>query len=396
MGFVSGLKKVQDYVTTSYETKTKELNKLESNVEVSATRCLLTLKKEIELKKVQFQIKLLLNTTNQLKTISNVYTKKVGSNFDPKHVSPDKLKEFTKLTAREAQIKSELKTLENEKKLNSLTKSLQSELGKLKEKSSLDVNDKERLSRLKLLEGKLKVDPDFLIGKMNQYQGKSAECALYSHLGGVDFLSILVKSDQNIGIMENLNKGKGNPSGLSETERVALYHYTTSAYAGINQAGRQAKLEGKEIKDPGMRACYQFAMSALAKLPNAPAVDKNGERVQLKRAYYPPSMDPDPAVYQKKQDQFKTFCDKTFVKGNIVNDGAFLSTSIKNVPSGQFNAYFDIPADSTEIPGGKLIGFPHSAFSAVDKPDEGEVLFGPNASFEVSKIEGSTVTYKFL
>jgi hypothetical protein len=389
MSLISGFKKIQNNVATFYENKTRELTKLQSNVALSSNRCLLVLKKEIELKHVQFKIRLLLPSF-QLKKISNVYTQKLESNS--KRIAFDNKKEVNQFVLKEIKIRNELTKLENEKKIESLTNKLQFELDVLTGKSSLDANDKEKFLRLTLLKGKLEMDSDYLISKMNEY-GKNA---LYSHLGPVDFLSILVKSNQNIGILEKLNKGIGNPAGLSETERVALYHYTTIAYSGINEAGRKAKLSGKEIKPPGMLACYQSTISGLEKLPDASAVDKNGNRVQLKRAYYPPLKDPNPEVNKKRLADFKFFCDKNFVKGNIVNDGAFLSTSLKDVPSGQFNAYFEIPADSSVIPGGKLIGFPYSAFSSVDKPDEGEVLFNPLARFEVSKVEGSKVTYKFL
>jgi hypothetical protein len=303
-------------------------------------------------------------------------------------------------------VMKEMKIFESEKTLIMLAKDLDSEINQLSKKNekintqnnaphgtmSLPVDDREKYDRLKLMKGKLENDPGYFIGKIKQY-GKSD---LYRHLKSVAFLSILVKSDQNIGILENLNKGSGNPSGLSEEERVALHYYTTNAYVTINEAGRKANLESKEITDPGMRVCFALTTQALNKLPDALAVDNKGVPVELKRSYFPPRMNPDPKINAENQAKFKAFTDKNFVKGQVFNDGSFLSTTIKEAIGGAFTVSFELPEGSTTIPGGKKVGFPYSAFSGVDRPDEGEVLFGPDAHFEVSKVEGNKITFKFL
>src|SRR5699024_4254405 len=130
--------------------------------------------------------------------------------------------------------------------------------------------------------------------------------------------------------------------------------------------------------DPGMRACFSLTVAALKKLPDASVVDENGGKVQVKRSYFPPRADPDPVKNAKIQAEFKTFVDEKMVQGKVFNDGSFLSTTIKGGTPGAINVIFELPEGATTIPNGKKIGFPFSAFSGVEKPDEGEVLFAPD------------------
>ncbi len=295
---------------------------------------------------------------------------------------------------RAAKINQEMNEIKKQNALAALGKDLNKELSGLQNKPMKDADDKEKIERLKLMKGKLEHDPDYFSKKMEEYGGGKVE--LYTHLKPVAFLSILVKSDQNMGVLENLKKGMGNPSGLSEQERVALYHYTTNAYGAINQAGRDAKLSGKEIEDPGMRACFALTSAALKKLPDAKAIDANGEKVQIKRSYFPPRVDKDPVKNAEIQSKFKTFVEEKMVQGKVFNDGSFLSTTIKGGTPGAINVTFELPEGAATIPNGKKIGFPYSAFSGVEKPDEGEILFAPDVSFEIAKVEGSKVTFKFI
>lgn len=296
--------------------------------------------------------------------------------------------------ARALKINQEIKAIEDKAKLDKLSSNLNREIEAIESKPIKTADDIEKLQRLKLMKGKLEHDPGFILSKMDTYgHGKSA---LYTHLKPVEFLSILIKSNQNVGILENLCPGMGNPSRLSEEERVALYNYTTKNYSPINQAGREAKETGKPIADPGMRACFELTEAARKKLPDAPSTHPDGTPVTLKRIYFLPKGVPgDPIKTKEIEDKFKAFGDKNFVVGNTFNDGAFLSSSVKEAGTGPYNVTFEIPTGSPTIPDGKKIGFPYSAFSGVDKPDEGEVLFGPNIEFKVSEVNGSKITFQF-
>lgn len=295
---------------------------------------------------------------------------------------------------RTSKINEEMKQIEDKKTIAKLSNDVNQAINQIQAKPTKDADDKEKLERLQLMQGKLEVDPGFFLKKMEQYgHGKSE---LYKHLEPVGFLSILVISNQKLGILENMQKGYGNPSGLSEEERVALHHYTTKGYVALNQAGREAKLSGMPIQDPGMRACFDLTVSALKKLPDAPAVDAQGNQVTLKRSYFPPRGDPDPIKNSQAEANFKAFAANNFVEGHVFNDGSFLSTTVKSGVSGEYNVTFEIPEGSKTIPNGKRIGFPYSAFSSVNKSDEGEVLFSPEVEFKVSKVQGSQITFQFI
>lgn len=296
--------------------------------------------------------------------------------------------------ARAAKVYAELKVIENQKALSKLTSAINKEIREIEAKPIKDADDKEKLSRLSLLQGKIEADPNFILKKIDEYgNGKSA---VFTYLQPVGFLSMLVKSDQNIGILENLKKGSGNPSGLSDQERVALFNYTTKGYATLNEAAREAKLSGLPINDPAMRETFEVTKAAHKKLPDADAFDQSGNKVSIKRSYFPPFPHSDPVKNSQAQANFQAFADKTFVKDKIFNDGTFLSTTIKGGTPGAYNVTVEIPEGSKTIPNGKKIGFPYSAFSGVDKPDEGEILLSPDASFKISDVQGSKVTFQFI
>lgn len=224
---------------------------------------------------------------------------------------------------------------------------------------------KESIDRLELLQNEIRNNPNSILEKMKKNQGED----LYRYMQPVKFMSMLVQSDHNMSVFG------GNPHGLNDLERVALYRYTTGDYRNINQEAREAKKSGKEIEDPSLRAYYNQTTAALSKLPNASLINESGERVQLKRSYFKP-------VNNSEWEKFDSFVNTTFVKGNTFDDGSFLSTTSKLGATGVVNVTFEFPDDAKEIPNGKSIGPPYSAFK-----DEGEILFMPGTVFKISNVE---------
>lgn len=207
----------------------------------------------------------------------------------------------------------------------------------------LSADEKEILGRMKELQTAINNDPGWVKSKIDAYQ----KDPLYKEMGDVKFLSMLAKSNANLG-----EKIKGSP--LNELERVALFGYTTGDYKIINQTARQ---ESKEIKE-GMKAYIKYAKEGMAKLSD---VEPPGDGVLLKRAIFT----------EPKQG----WGEQTFQVGKTYSDAAFASTTFDLQAQGKVNLVM------TSTKNAKDIG-DYSAW-----PGEKEILIIPGVEYIVKEVK---------
>lgn len=252
--------------------------------------------------------------------------------------------------------------LQNIKALCELSNQVSSEIAALKkqnvEKLYLSGEDKEKLERLELLRLQLNTDPAYIAEKMHQH----GTHPVYVHMQPIKFLSILVKSNENLAL--------AHPQtllGIPEVERIALYGYSTKDYAYLNDAAR--KSEG-QIQDDGTRAYFEHVVLAFQYLPKVPLpiLNKQGLPVDLKRGIANPSS--------------QQWVDETFVVGKEFIDYAFSSCTNDYAVQMMGTLIFKAPPGANEFPYARILAEPYTA-----QRGEAEILLEPGAPFVVSHVE---------
>lgn len=258
---------------------------------------------------------------------------------------------------------------------------------------------KTELMALKQLRQEIFRNPLQVLKKRSENKNELLFKILDADGSGIKFLSRLLQSDSN-------TKGSAYAQyGLSDTEKVALYGYTTGDFKVINQSLRMAKGEkitdesitlalgkiqkvtpaGEEIPLASIKAKELIAYvslidSCLKKLPNCPT-KMGDEEVKLVRALkHLPEPEPDGSWLSVNMRSGRPFSDYAFVSAtNGENSGG--AATFKYVTQTELDQ---------EWPNAKVIGL-LSAF-----PGELEVVFLRDTEFVTKDIDKNTYTLKVL
>ena len=244
----------------------------------------------------------------------------------------------------------------------------------------IDYEDPEILAELralKTLRREILFNPQVIIDKIE----KEKDVKLFRKMGALFYMSSLVQVEANIRSCSSSSTPEMQQAikALTNSEKVAIYGYTTRDYKGINKALRQntgifdqqamdAFNEALKEKYPvpkdldTIELYITVALRGMQKLPDIPS-KKGGEPLRLQRII---ATHPSPEWESK-----------TFVIGQPYIDYGFSSITTKDVPcSGAIRLEYFLanPSDLT-WKNAKDIGL----FSA--HPREGEIVFLPETEF---------------
>lgn len=235
---------------------------------------------------------------------------------------------------------------------------------------------RETLQRLELLEKTLETNP----AAIKEIVANNQNEPTFKLLGPTGFISYLLMSNKNVA---EHAAATGDHSlqaiNLSDTEKVALFGYTTGDFRQMNSALRNPDRETS--KDPQLQSYIQATISALNKLPDIPAVINN-EKVVLTRIINPPL--PQMPGFSDPLAAEKAWKEANLGDNAVYMDRAFGSTSLQD-GSGAYKLIFNSTKNVKDIG-------PFSAF-----PGEKEIVIPPGTRFKVitSNADHTIVTLQF-
>ncbi len=276
--------------------------------------------------------------------------------------------------------------------LNLMNK-LNHDIESLEKKYPTDPGTKSRLVALKTLKLALHTDPQGVAKAIEENRSQP----LYKSLGALTFISSLMQVRANIKDNPGISEAIKNADRLSDSEKVAIYGYTTNDYGAINKTLRDRKggysdqkalevyqeartaidrdLNRDILVDTSFVTTYMSTLlAALQKLPVISA-EENGKKVEIKRGFKLPSL----ATDQEKQDWFA----RTYKDGEKYSDSA-LTSSTRKVPVGEIIVTYKNKEHADTWPAKDVCLF--SAW-----PGEGELIFPPGVTFHCKKTSPKTL-----